>query len=118
MKTKFFTNGLLICFFIACIAIAADVTGKWSGSVKGPDGNDYPLTYVFKADGDKLTGTSTTSFGESPIEKGKIDGDKISFSTSINGMEVPHTGKVMTDSIALVITYDGNPLTATIKRAK
>jgi hypothetical protein len=72
---------------------------------------------VFKVDGNTLTGTSTTSFGESTIDKGKIDGDKFSFSTTINGMEVPHSGKIYTDSLSLDIDYSGTKLHTTLKRA-
>ena len=117
MKKALFTT-LLICFVAAAFAIIADLNGSWSGSVKGPDGNDYPLTYIFKIDGDKLTGTAKTSFGDTPLDKGKVDGDKFTFSTTLNGMEVPHTGKYMGDSVSMDIDYDGNKMHTTLKRSK
>jgi hypothetical protein len=116
MKRKILTTTLLVCCFVAAFAFIADLTGSWSGAVKGPDGNDYPLSYVFKVDGDKLTGTAKTTFGETPIEKGKVTGNDFTFSTTLNGMEVPHTGKFMTDSISLSIDYDGNKLFTVLKR--
>lgn len=99
------------------IAAIADLTGKWSGVLKGPDGNDYPLSYVFKAEGDKLTGTAVSSMGSTEIQNGKITGDSFSFSISLNGMDLPHKGKLYTDSIGLDIDYNGTPLHATLKRA-
>jgi hypothetical protein len=117
MKKKFLSTTLLVCFFVACLAAIADVSGKWTGVVIGPDGNEYPLAFNFKVDGTTLTGTSTTSFGESAIEKGKVKGDSIYFSTNINGMDVPQNGKVFADSVSLNIDYGGTKLHSTLKRA-
>ncbi len=41
---------------MATVALAADVTGKWVGSVDTPNG-PIELTYELKADGETLTGT-------------------------------------------------------------
>ena len=42
-------------------------------------------TFVFKVDGHKLTGETTSNmFGKSTIEDGKVDGDDISFSVTVN----------------------------------
>ena len=46
---------ILACV-VAAAAWAADVTGKWSGDIGGPDGG-MTLTATFKQDGTKLTGT-------------------------------------------------------------
>ena len=32
---------------MVCFAIVADLAGKWTGSLKTPDGNEFPLTYNF-----------------------------------------------------------------------
>ncbi len=37
---------------------AHDVDGKWAGSLSTP-GGDNPVTFTFKADGAKLTGTTS-----------------------------------------------------------
>jgi hypothetical protein len=39
-------------------AFAADVDGKWAGSVTTPNG-DFPQAFTFKADGAKLLATHT-----------------------------------------------------------
>src|SRR6185503_8889248 len=68
--------GLLL---LATPAFAADVDGKWSGTMNTP-GGDFPVGFVFKSDGAKLTGTMIGMDGmELPITNGKIDGDKISY---------------------------------------
>ena len=42
---------------LAAPAFAADVDGKWSGTVSTPMG-DIPVAYEFKAEGTMLTGTT------------------------------------------------------------
>ncbi len=84
-------------------AAAADVTGTWKGSADTPAGS-VERTFVFKVDGHKLTGTTTSNmFGESKIEDGQVDGDNISFSITVNiqGSEgkINYKGKVEGDQI-------------------
>ena len=92
-------------------AWAADVTGKWSGQMGGPDGGGgMSLNATFKQDGSKLTGTMDGPGGEAmQIEDGKISGDKISFAISFNGMKVVHEGTVKGDQMTLNIKMDGGP---------
>src|SRR5687767_778797 len=73
--------GLLL---LAAPAFAADVDGKWTGTVSTPMG-DLPVQYEFKADGTTLTGTTLGFDGGSiPIKNGKVDGDKISFTVTFD----------------------------------
>jgi hypothetical protein len=100
---------------VAAVAVAAawgaDVTGKWSGQMNGPDGGGgMSMTATFKQDGTKLTGTMDGPGGEAmQIEDGKIDGDKISFAISFNGMKVVHEGTVKGDQMTLNIKMEGGP---------
>ena len=86
----------------ATLALAADVTGAWTGQVQGPNGEGFQLTFTFKQDGAKLTGTVTGPQG-SPIDisNGKVDGDKISFDVAVNGTTIKHDGVVSGDEIKL-----------------
>ncbi len=79
----------------AAAAMAADVTGTWTADSVGPDGSSYPLTFTFKQDGAKLTGSVQGPQGD-PIEisNGKVDGNNISFEVSFNGMTITHSGTV------------------------
>ena len=61
MKRKFLITALLLCCFAICYAVITDMSGQWSSTFNAPDGNAYPLTYTFKVDGNKLTGTLETS---------------------------------------------------------
>jgi hypothetical protein len=77
MRT-FLSSALLGVFAFA--AFAADITGKWIAKVPGRGGNMQTYTFVFKADGAKLTGTLRAGAGGNvALTDGKIDGDNISF---------------------------------------
>lgn len=117
MKRKTFTNSLLLCFFIACIALVADLNGKWSGLLKMSDGNEIALTYNFKVDGAKLTGSAASPEGEVQIDSGKYVGPDFSFSVNVNGMDIPHKGHFYGDSVGMDITISGNVSHVTLKRA-
>ena len=84
-------------------ASAADITGTWKGTVEGPNGS-AERTFNFKVVGTKLTGDTTSSmFGKSVIEDGRIDGDNISFSLTVDVQgqqgKVEYRGKVEGDRI-------------------
>ena len=83
-------------------AMAADLTGTWTGSMATPDGNNFDLTYNFKQDGAKLTGTVQGPCGDAlQIENGKIEGDKFSFDIDFNGMAIHHDCVIAGDQIKL-----------------
>ena len=75
---------------------ATDVSGTWTGSFAGPDGGaGMQISFTFKQDGAKLTGTVQGPQGDAmAIGNGKIDGDKISFTVAFNGMTITHEGTV------------------------
>jgi cytochrome c biogenesis protein ResB len=122
MKKKIFTTLALVCLFIAGFAIATGLlTGKWTGTLKTPDGNEIPLTYVLKADSGKLTGTAATPEGEIPITDGKlVSSTDFTFNVSVNGADYKHTGKFYqdADSVGMDIDFNGQKLHTTLKRAK
>src|SRR5579863_5170428 len=93
MKRKLFITAALLCSFAVAFAAFADLNGNWAGTLTAPDGNEYPLTYAFKTDGDMLTGTSQSPQGTVGITDGKIKGDSLSFAIDVNGVKVLNTGK-------------------------
>lgn len=77
----------IACFLIVAFAFAAaaaDVAGKWTAQVPGRGGDPVTTNITLQVDGAKLTGTISTPQGETKIEDGKVDGDKISFVTNVN----------------------------------
>ena len=104
--TTSFLFGLL-----ALTALAADVTGKWTAQVPGRGGQTREQTFTFKVDGNTLTGTVSGRMGEMPIADGKIDGDQISFTQTIefngNSMKFVYKGTVSGDEIKFTRSREG-----------
>jgi opacity protein-like surface antigen len=107
---------------VAVPARAADVDGKWTGSLDTPMGT-VPVGFSFKADGASLSGTTTGPDGsEIAIKNGKVDGNKISFVVSIDfgGMafDLNYTGEVKGDSVEMTMEVMGMPFSFVVKKAQ
>ena len=105
MKRLLVSIALLVMF--AVTALAADISGTWKATSETPNGT-MERTFVFKVDGNKLTGeTTSTMFGKSAIEDGKIDGDNISFTVTAkyegNEYKLNYKGKVSGKEIKLSV---------------
>jgi len=92
--------GCLLAF--AGMLCAADISGKWTASFETQIGvQNY--TYDFKVDGEKLTGTAKSQFGEGPIIEGSVKGDEITFVENLDfdgqQVRITYTGKIAGDEI-------------------
>jgi hypothetical protein len=116
-KTFSITALLVLCAFV-CFAIVADLTGKWTGKINTPDGTQFDLTYIFKVDGDKLSGSISTPQGELPISEGKISGADFSFKLDFNGTAIDNVGKYYGDSVTIDASIQGNKLHTKLLRAQ
>ena len=107
---KLFTTGLLLVL-LSIAALAADISGKWTAQVPGRGGQTREATFNFKVDGSTLTGTVSGRGGDMPIGDGKIDGDSISFTQTMefngNTMKFLYKGTVSGDSIKFTRERDG-----------
>jgi len=116
--TKLFI--LLGAIALSATMFAADISGKWTGKVESPNGS-RDVNMTFKADGATLTGTVSGRQSDSPIEKGEIAGDDVSFTVirKFNDMEIKtdYTGKVSGDSIKLKYKMRDNEVELSLKRA-
>ena len=96
--------------FLAATVSAADVGGKWIGDVNTPDGQTISLTFTFKVDAGKVTGTVSGPTGDIEISDGKIDGETLQFGLSVDAggqqMSFKCTGKLAGDD-QMKITMDG-----------
>ena len=119
MKIKIITTFLLIGCAFVFYAFVSNINGKWTGNVN-VSGTEYPLTYNLRADSGKVTGTAENPQGEAAVTDGKLNGDNFTFVVSVNGADVPHTGKYYAagDSIGMDIDYSGMKLHTTLKRDK
>lgn len=113
MKKIFF-----VLLFVAGTVTAfaqSKLDGKWKGSAESPNGT-FELSYVFKVDGEKLTGALVSDFGETPIENGKIDGKKFSYTLSFNGdMVINVTGELLKDDEIVTKTDMGETKLTRVK---
>jgi hypothetical protein len=110
-----------IVLLTAAPALAADVDGRWTGTLDTPNGA-VPITFNFKADGDKLTGSMIGMEGmEIAIANGKVEGDKISYSVTIDfggmALEMNYKGVVAASEIKLDMEVFGMPFSLVVKKA-
>jgi len=107
------------------LALAANVDGKWVAQVPGQGGQTREVTFNFKAEGAKLTGTVSGRQGDTPISDGTIKGDDITFTQTFevqgNSIKLTYTGKVSGDEIKMTRKREGAdtpPAEFTAKRVK
>ena len=122
MKFTTLLMTLLVTLLVAAPLLAADVGGKWTASVEGPNGDKMDIAFDFKVDGSKLTGTVKDPMGEGAISEGKVDGDSISFVVARdfggNDMKILHKGTVSGDEMKLTVEFGDRKFEFVAKRAK
>jgi hypothetical protein len=94
---------VLVLFLIACAVpalFAADISGQWTASFDTQIGQQN-YTYTFAVKDGTVTGKAKSTNGESDIQEGKVDGDKLTFVENLNfqGMEIriQYTGKIVSN---------------------
>jgi hypothetical protein len=113
----------VLCAIFAGAALASDISGNWTGTLQAGD-NPVALTFEFKQDGEKLTGTVTGPGGPLALNDGKVTGDKISFymQTDMNGSPTKFMteGTIKGEEITITIKAEGGPDfgPTVLKRAK
>jgi hypothetical protein len=117
-----FYAGVSAFLLLAVSVFAADVDGKWTGTMATPMG-DIPVGFTFKADGATLTGSTMGPDGsEIPIKDGKVDGANISFTITFDFGGMPFTlaykGVVSGDTIKINGDAGGMPFELVVKKSK
>ena len=101
---------LILISFMAVFAVfagrAEGISGKWKTSMEGSQGS-MEMTFTFKVDGEKLTGTASTPMGEVEISNGKVNGNEFSFDIEMMGNAMPHKGKLEGEVIKLKVEMPG-----------
>src|SRR5256885_10358719 len=110
---------LLVLLLMTVSAFAADIDGKWSGTIATPNGV-FPQTFTFKADGAALSGSLSLMPGmDIPIANGKVDGNNISFSVTLDfGMPftLTYTGVVAGNELKVKGDAGGMPFEFVLKK--
>jgi hypothetical protein len=118
-----FTTALVLALtLVAAPAFAADVDGKWAGTISTP-GGDFPVAFEFKSDGATLTGTTMSPDGMSiNIKDGKVDGDKITFGVSFDfggmALDIAYSGVVTPTEMKMTADVAGMALEFVVKKEK
>ena len=80
-------NKLSVVLFIAasaCMVVASpgiDVTGTWTGEVKGQDGGTGQVRFVLRQEGDRISGTAGPIDKDNPgrVYAAKLEGGHLTF---------------------------------------
>ena len=93
----------MLLFLVGGLTTFAQNTldGNWKGTRETPNGT-FEVTYTFKVEGNTLTGTWKTQFGEAKLENGKVEGKKFSYSISFNDVTINSTGEVINENELLI----------------
>ena len=99
---KFAVCALFVLAAVGAAAFAAGVAGKWTAAIDTQIGvQNY--AYDFQVDGEKLTGTAKSQFGETQIAEGTVKGDDIAFVENLNfegqPLRIEYKGKIAGDEI-------------------
>jgi hypothetical protein len=83
---------------------------------------DFPVAYEFNADGTTLTGSTMGPDGSPiPIKNGKIDGNKITFTVTLDfggmAIDLNYTGEVSPAEIKMTGDFAGMPFEFVVKKA-
>ena len=70
------------------------LAGKWEGKITRQDGQEMKLTFTFKVEGEKLSGTVESPRGELEIMDGKAKDGELSFSVPIGDNTIDYQGKL------------------------
>jgi hypothetical protein len=119
MKSTLLTLLLLAAWTLS----GADLTGKWSGTVdlkQDGDVQTIPVVMIVKQDGNKLTGTAGPEEDQHPIEKGIVDGDKVTLQVDAGDATYFLELKVDGDSLSGTAKQgpDGEGMKIALQRAK
>ena len=119
---RLFISIMTICLAACGLALGADIDGKWTTEMttRGKDKSKemtVRTTFNLKADGAKLSGTATMEANgrsrDLPVQDGKIDGNKFSFTTVQKGrdgeMKVLWEGTVEGDELRGERKMEGRP---------
>ena len=115
MKYFLIVVGFLL---LAGFAFAADIDGKWAGEIVG---QSMEIAFTFKAEGTTLTGVHIVNEQETAIQDGKIEGNNISFTVTLDmggETKIPHKGTISGDEIKMTYEMMGQTGEILLKRAK
>jgi hypothetical protein len=107
---------LTIAFLIGTLTVFGQnpIDGNWKGTRETPNGT-FEIFYTFKVEGKELKGIWKTQFGETPLQDGKVDGKKFSYTISFNDMTISSTGELINNNEIIIKNERGEMKLARVK---
>lgn len=100
---------------LAAVSFGQDINGTWKGTIM----DQFEVAYTFKADGEKLTGSTTGPDGNViEFKDGKINGNAIEFILPIMDQEIKMVGELKGDVINIKFNMMGNDVELLLKKEK
>ncbi|MDR3693197.1 hypothetical protein [Mucilaginibacter sp.] len=117
MKIKKLILALMAMAIVTFVYAATDISGHWAGSING----QMEVSYDFKVDGQKLSGSTKGPDGNTvQLTDGWFKDDSLAFTLPIMDQQFKMTGKVKSAD-QIVLYMKGGPMgdmSYTINRAK
>ena len=101
---------VLVAMFAVIAANAQKIDGKWKAAFETPQGA-MELIYTFKTDGENLTGSIATDFGDMGFTNGKVSETEISYVLDMMGNPITQKGIIEGDVIKISMDlFDGEKI--------
>jgi hypothetical protein len=99
---------------LALAAQQAGVAGRWSSTI-----GTEPVVYTVTVTGDALSGSMlVTNYDFSAPLSGTVKGDSVFFEADVPDNKVGHRGKVVGDTLFMVVTGSSGPTEVKAVRAR
>jgi len=99
----------VIFLMISVATFAAGFEGTWTTKMKGQDGSEMDLSFVFKKDAEKLTGAIKTGNGDMPISNIKVVDKVLTFEVEFGDSKIKHVF-TMKDDDTINGKVEGSPM--------
>ncbi|MBK8304204.1 MAG: hypothetical protein IPK98_12655 [Chloracidobacterium sp.] len=97
----------LILLGVGTMSAQTSVAGEWDGAFNTP-GGARPVKFIFKVDGEKLSGTAKRTSGDVPLT-GTIKGNVITFAYTVNyndnALTLSFGGTVTGDNMSGTVSF-------------
>ncbi len=105
---------VLVLFFSVSVALAGNFEGTWKATIETPNGG-FELTYVFKMEGNNLTGKMTGMMGDIPANNIVVKDNQLKFETTMQGMEESQSMTIkhdctLKDDDTIIMKVIGTPM--------
>jgi hypothetical protein len=95
---------LLLC---STLVMASKIDGKWKATIESDAMGTMEFTLEYKVDGESLSGTLISDFGDLPITGGKVNGNEFEYKIDVMDSIIEHKGKLINDNEITIKSIGG-----------